>query len=94
LSFLPDLSCVFGFFHVDCGTAASWDDGGFGLVEAELVVRGAAAEFDHDGAEDEGHAFGGLVGVCHVGEGGREAFEVLHIVVAVVGVFDERECGY
>lgn len=56
-----------------------------------VVGLWSTAKFDHHGTENYGHALSGLVGVSHVGERSGETFQVLHVVVAVVGVFDESE---
>jgi hypothetical protein len=54
---------------VDCAASTGGYEAGLRLVDVEGCggegIR-ATTEFDHYGAEDCGHALGGLVCVCHV----------------------------
>lgn len=60
------------------------------LVQLEVVGwLSPATKLDHDGAEDDGHALRGLVCQGHIGEGGGETLEILHVVLAVERVFEE-----
>lgn len=94
LTLLGPLLRVVGVIHVDCASSSCGDNGGLGLVECKGVCWfRAATEFDHHGAEDDGHAFCGLVCCSHVCQGCRQALEILHVVVAIVGVLDECERG-
>jgi hypothetical protein len=51
-----------------------------------------ATKLYHDGTENSGHALRRLVEMCQFGKGRREAFEVSHVAVAFVDVFDKCKC--